>query len=313
MLHEVMKARIPRGGTISLHFMEDNSDRAANLRALIEKTYPNHPPHIVWEVEHARFTDIAQVPAVKRGLLAPAFVMVDPFGVSQTPMEVLGLLLKSRSCELFVTLMLNDVARHCELDSWAGRLDSLFGTPTWREALGLTMNDLRRFALLEIYTAQLRANGAKYVLTFELWQEGLYKYTIVFATTHPLGSKAMKEAIWAALGTDIYIAPRRKPGQLDLDIATGGLQRRPARELTLYLVTEFKGKSVSVEDLETWMTSDLHPFAPSHLRTALKLLEDAEILIVHVPDGVKRVANTFPRGKGLTIEFLSRGQLSRIR
>lgn len=303
MLHEVVTAGPPAGGAVALHFLEENGKRAANLRALIATTFPKLPAFITYDVQQARFTDIAQLPAVQRGSLAPAFVMVDPFGVSHTPMQLLGMLLKSRSSELFVSLMLNDVARHGELPSWSARLDALFGATGWRSAMTMPTNEMKRFALLELYIEQLRAHGAKYVLTFELWQEGTYKYNIVFATTHPSGSVAMKEAMWKALKSDIYIAPRHQPGQLQLAMDTGGVRRQPSRELEIFLRVEFRGQTAGVERLETYMVSDEQPFAPSHLREALKRLEENGQLSVAIPAGMTRRRGTFPAGRGLQLSF----------
>ena len=47
----------------------------------------------------------------QKASLAPAFVMIDPFGVSDTPMRVVGRILENSRSEVYVSFMYRDINR----------------------------------------------------------------------------------------------------------------------------------------------------------------------------------------------------------
>jgi three-Cys-motif partner protein len=301
MIRAALRAPAPRNGQpINFHFMEENSARADHLSTVLAREFPSLPPHIRYTIANSPFTAIAEAPVVASGRMAPSFVMVDPFGFSQTPMRVLNQLMKSRSCEVYVSVMFDHVARFNADPKLENHYTELFGTDEWQVVAALRDHEAKRSALQNLYESQLRKNGAKYVVTFHLWNGGIYKYSICFGTSHPLGCGLMKDSLWKALGSDLPLA---------LPISA----RNPARELSAQLFAEFRGKAVGVEFLDSWIRSDANIYAPSHLRSALKLLEAAKCISVVAPTGQKRRAGTFPPGKSLQIAVLEDGELSRIR
>lgn len=316
MLQQALRAPPPRHGqSIGFHFMEEDAKRAAHLATVLQREFRTLPSHIKYSIDQRSFVALADFPVIAAGKLAPSFIMVDPFGVSQTPMRVLQQLMRSRSCEVYVSVMVDHVARFIADPKWEQRLNELFGCDEWKQAQDIESHQGRRWALQLIYEKQLRACGAKYVVSFNLSNEGVYKYTIFFGTSHPRGCGLMKDSIWSALGSHEYIAsrPTGDPNQLALPMEVPVDERQPAWELAITMNYHFARQSVSVETLDAWIATDVDIYAPIHLRKALKMLEVAGCLIVHVPAGEKRRAGTFPPGKGFLIEFLPGRQVSRIR
>jgi hypothetical protein len=229
--------------------------------------------------------------------------MVDPFGVSQTPMRVLAQLLKNKSSEVYVSLMADHVARFIDDPTWEARLTELYGADEWKRYRALDDHDIKRFGLRMLYQDQLKENGAKYVVSFDLFHGKAYKYSIVFGTSHHLGCGLMKTEIWNALGGDEFIASRAAPDQLGLDLELPISARQPERELTAHLWSHFRSQTVTVDALDAWMSTDAHIYAPKHLRPALKLMEGEGRLTVMTPADCRRRGLTYPKKQGYAITF----------
>ena len=62
--------------------------------------------------------------------LAPAFVMVDPFGVAGTPMEVFNRLFQNPKCEVYVSFMYEAINRFRGRPEFESHLAFLFDVVT---------------------------------------------------------------------------------------------------------------------------------------------------------------------------------------
>ena len=96
-------------------FIEKDPRRAEHLEELIARVRPSLPPTCTVEVECGLFNEtmtntLDDLDAQKTSL-APAFVMVDPFGVSGTPMSVLRRILSNSKCEVYVSFMYDFISR----------------------------------------------------------------------------------------------------------------------------------------------------------------------------------------------------------
>src|SRR5262249_50394084 len=151
-------------------------------------------------VEHGTFdesmtTVLDQLDQSKKAL-APAFVMIDPFGISDTPMSVIERLFKNDRIEVYVSFMYEFLNRFKSTPEFEQHMDALFGTADWRNGLSLGEKDARKEFYFDLYERQLRAAGAKHVVRFELFAGDRLKYAIFFGTKHPRGADKMKQAIW---------------------------------------------------------------------------------------------------------------------
>jgi three-Cys-motif partner protein len=276
-------------------FIDNEAERTDHLKQVVARHQQGLPSKTKIEVATGacdeRINSALDTIEKSGKWLAPAFVMLDPFGVSYTPLSTIRRLLKNPSCEIYISVMYEWINRFKGEREFEKPLDDLFGSPDWRKAREIVDSTKRKEYLFDLYEAQLRAAGAKHVVHFELYKGNTLKYAIFFATKHALGCDKMKQAIW-----------KLDPG--------GGYKFRGGREheITLFdelgpdlgplqaeLRVEFGGQGVvSVDEVADWIRSDATDYCSSHLKKALKTLEQAGFLTVDSSSRTKR--NTYPPG-----------------
>ena len=276
-------------------FIEKRPDRAAHLETLIAALKPSLPPRCEVQVLRGAFDatmgSVLDMLDAQRKTLAPAFVMVDPFGVSDTPMAVLHRILQNQKAELYVSFMYEAINRFKTTPEFERHLEGLFGTADWRKGLDKTGQEQKDF-FYGLYESQLRKAGAKHVLHFDLYEGNRLVYAVFFATQHWLGSDRMKEAIWKVTPGDFEFHGTRST-QLTLGLATTDY-----RPLQTGLQTRFRGKGwTTIEAIEEFVGSDQTDFHKGQLRAhALIPMEDQGLIEVVATTG-KRRKHTYPNGK----------------
>ena len=226
--------------------------------------------------------------------LAPAFVMVDPFGVAGTPMEVFNRLFQNPKCEVSVSFMYEAINRFRGRPEFESHLDELFGCAEWREGIDMPDSQERRRFFFDLYTGQPGKAGAKHVVHFELYKGGRLVYAIFFATTHWMGANLMKAAIWK-------VAPF---GEFEfrgthVDQPTLGLLEPDFSPLRKSLSDRFSGNGwVAIADVEEFVGSDKTDYHTGQVRKgALIPMEQADEIEVD-PLSRKRL-RTYPSGTRL--------------
>jgi three-Cys-motif partner protein len=285
-------------------FVEGDKKRADHLEGLVEQLRPQLPSGCKVQVEHGKFdatlTDILDAAGATGKNLAPAFVMVDPFGVKETPMSVLARILENPKSELYVSFMYEAINRFKDSPEFEQHLDSLFGTPAWRIGIAMPESKSRRSYFYELYAAQLKKAGAKYVVWFELYNGNRHVYTIFFATQHHVGCNRMKEAIWRVAPMGEYEFRGLESGQMSLTQwfeASRDPLRRQLRE-------RFAGdEKVTIEFLKQWISGDDSFFHLGHLKSTLKEMELAGEVRTSSTNPRPRRKGTFP--DGILVEFVA--------
>lgn len=180
-------------------FIEKERMRAEHLNRLVDRWRPELPPsakvHVLEDSFESRMTDVLQALEDQKKRMAPALVMMDPFGIKDIPLSVIRGILGNRQCEVYVTFMWEEMNRFFTTSEFEPHMDAMFGTDAWRRAADMAGSERRRH-LYALYKAQLKSAGAKHVLHFHLYKRNGLKYSVFFATRHPLGSDRMKKAIW---------------------------------------------------------------------------------------------------------------------
>lgn len=126
--------------------------------------------------------------------LAPAFAFVDPFGFSDTPMDLIGRILDHPQSEVFVTVMLENVNRFLQHQNPKIAEHGLFGDPGWRDLV----DEPDRLDMLGNFYADQLGHHAEFVWSFRMEDEGNRPiYDLFFATKHIDGLKKMKRAMWS--------------------------------------------------------------------------------------------------------------------
>ena len=194
----------------------------------------------------------------------PAFVLVDPFGYSQTPFEVIKRLLGNRRCEVMITFMYQFINRFVSVSNQWNHLDNLYGTTAWREVFETNDPDKRRSILHGVYKSQLETQaGVKYVVPFEMEDSGRRtEYFLFFCTNSLAGLSKMKSAMWSVdPAGDFRYSYSANPNQPRLfTIAPDFLALR--QEIS----NEFRGNDVPVETIEEFVLVNT-AFLSTHYKT----------------------------------------------
>jgi len=246
-----------------------------------------------------KMTEVLNLVDEQKAGLAPAFVMVDPFGVSGTPMSVLHRILKNPKSELYVSLMWDFIRRLMETPEYESPMDSLFGTPDWRSAISLGSAEAKREYLFDLFKKRLRDGGAQHVLHFDLWSGNRHVYSIFFATKHLKGCDLMKQSIWKVAPWGDYAFRGQRGEQLGF---TDGMAEPNTLPLRGELQQKF-GKEVWVPIGEVWafMQSDATAFHSGQLKTLTLKPMEFEGLLEARKEG-RRNRGQFP--DGTEIRFL---------
>lgn len=280
-------------------FVEQDADRTAHLKGLIDGIRPSLPTGCEAQVLTGAFdetmTGALDMLDAQRKTLAPAFVMVDPFGVSGTPMTVLARILRGRKSELYVSFMYEAINRFSAAPEFEKHLNALFGTPDWRKGLTL-IGDAKKEFFYGLYESQLRKSGAKHVVHFDLYEGNRLVYAVFFATGHWLGANRMKQAIWKVAPGDFEFHGTRST-QMTL-----GLDTVDYRPLQTALQTRFRGKGwVTVDQVEEFVGSDQTDFHTGHLRKqTLVPMEDQGL--IEIDPATRKKKHTYP--EGVRIRFI---------
>ena len=276
-------------------FIEKDEERANVLRQEIAPIVADLGATVKAEVVSGVFDEkMAEVlnrVAEQKKRLAPAFVMVDPFGVGQTPMSVIAGILENPKSEVFISYMWEWINRFKGQPEFEKPLSELYGTNAWKGYAAVPKAGQKAF-LYELYEAQLRAAGAKHVTYFELLKGARHVYTIFFATKHPKGMDLMKASIWKADKTGTYQFRGRDESELMLDIDQPNLQ-----QFQLEIQEKFANANVSIEKVIEWAMGDETDYHGGHVKSALKAMEAKGVVSnVKRSGDEKRRKGTFPDG-----------------
>lgn len=209
--------------------------------------------------------------------LDPAFVMIDPFGVSGTPMSVVRRILSNPKSEVFITYMYEFINRFKSTHSFEQKLDELYGCADWRQALSETDPAQRDRVLFDVYERQLRSAGARYVLRFNLFKQGKLFYSLFFGTQDLTGCDKMKQAMWKVSPEGEFAFHGYHTEQLTL-----GLDTVDFGPLVNKLSRRYRNKGwVTIEQIEEFIRSDETDYHSGHLKVkTLKPMEKAGLILV---------------------------------
>ena len=280
---------------IVLLFIESNKARADHLQGLLKQK--QLPPDTSYEVKHGPFdthmSDLLNYICEQNAELAPAFVMIDPFGVKGSSMHLIDQILQNDKSECMISFMYEPIRRFHQQPEFGQPLDELFGTTDWRKCLDMAETDQKKQYLHDLFKAQLKEHGAKQVVFFELWNGNKHIYTIYFASGSPKGCNLMKQAIWKADPSGDYRLRGYAGNQ-------GLLFETDTDPLAEQLRNRFANRLTPVEDIEAFVMSDATIFHTGQLRRAtLQRLEKENRITVSRPPGVRGFTN----GKNIKVRF----------
>lgn len=296
-LQAAIQHRSPITGQVFYLFIEQDGKRAHNLELELRSIMPL-PPNLSYHVECGNFDStmnglldgIAQ-----SGGLAPTFAFVDPFGWSQTPMRLLKRLLDNPRCEVFVTLVYEELNRFLSVPLASDPRDDLFGTSTWRDIIPIVDPSERRRRLHGLYQDQLKLSaGATFVRSFEMRNRtnGTDIY-LFFATKSAFGLEKMKEAMWKVSPDGAYrFSDTTNPLQPVM------FQAKPDYvALRRRITSRFSGQVVDVREVHDFVVQETAFLGSHYKRGVLAAMEreiPATIEVICAPLNRKR--GTYPDG-----------------
>ena len=283
-----------RSGQIDFIFIEKRADRAQHLEYVLSSRPAELPTTCTFEVINGTFTQelSSALDAIdaQRSTLAPAFVMIDPFGVSDTPMDLIGRILQNPKSEVYISFMSRDINRFNTVPQYETALDGLFGCENWREGWQMANGPDKIEFFYQLYEGQLRSAGAKYVIRFDLFEDDALVYALFFATKNDLGCDKMKQAIWKVDPFGNFQFKSATRDQMILGPSFANLNR-----IDEVLVSEFGiNADVSIDSLERFMRSDETLFHSGQLKSRLGEMEANGTLEVVQSERLRRRA--FPGG-----------------
>ena len=260
---------------INYLFIEKDGDRSDHLTQVLHGLDAQLPPNCNYRVINSTFdgtlTEVLDSIERQRTNLAPAFVMIDPFGVSGTPMSVVGRILENPKSEVYISFMYREINRFKEHPNFERHLDELFGCSEWQQGIDMPDGEERKDFFYDLYRDQLKAKGAQYVVRFELYEGVQLVYAIFFGTKSLDGCDKMKQAIWKVAPFGDFRFRGRQLGQftlgesvtVDFSLLERALQER------------FQGTGWQrMEEVEDFVMSDATDFHSGHLK--LKTLSPME-------------------------------------
>lgn len=273
-------------------FVEADQERFDVLEKEVERERVGLPSGVTIKTRCSRFdkevSGILNEVDDNKSQLAPCFMMVDPFGVSGTPMSVIRRFLQQPKSEVLVTFMVDFIDRFDEGTEFPPHLDELFGTTEWTLARDLPSKDARREFFFELYRRELKLGGAENVVRFDLWDQNRLVYALFHASKHWKACDRMKEAIWKADPSGEFAFRASREGQLGLVLSAN---LAPLQQVISAFCAE-KGW-VSKEELIELVASDSTDYYSGQLRQGALIPMEREKLIEVKVEG-KRIKETYP-------------------
>lgn len=280
-------------GSPEFWLFEERADRVARLKEEIARL--TIPQNFVLKAECGTFAEkfkTALDTSDRDGTrFAPTFALIDPFGFSGIPYDLIKRVLQRDKCEVLITFMVESINRwltHPEVGVRA-HITETFGT---NEAIDVAFGTGdRATALKNLYQRQLK-KVARFVRYFEMRdKDNRVVYYLFFATNNALGYVKMKESMWKV---DPF-------GEFSFSDATNPDQQvlfttAPTDGLADDLGSHFTGRAqMNVAAVEQCVNDDT-AYLRKHMVDALKILEDRGTVAVSAlkTDGKKRVGHTFP-------------------
>ncbi len=274
-------------------FIEKDAERAAYLQTLLHKLWPSLPSNCKVRIHKGIFdqtmTQVLSQLDAQTKQLAPSFVMIDPFGVSETPMGVVERILKNPKSEVYISYMYEFINRFSESPEFEHHLDNLFGTPDWRAGNNIADAQDRKQFFYDLYERQLRKAGARHVVHFELYEGNRLVYTIFFGTHSSKGCDVMKQAIWKVAPFGDFAFRGAKAGQLSFDLKNADFE-----PLKRALQDKFRSRGwINIEQVHDFVESDQTDFHTGQYKTGVLVpLEKAGQ--IEVDPSTRKMKNTYP-------------------
>ena len=266
-------------------FIENDAERFRHLQQeLAQIALPSKVKVATYDVDFEQA--LTEILDTTEGHLAPAFVMIDPFGWTGFPFSLIERIGQEQRSEVLVSFMVESINRWIEHPQQRENWSALFGDDSWHAVPKNGLPAERRDFLVSLYQQRLKDAHFTHQWKFEIRDEGNRpEYYLVFGSQSIDGLELMKEAMWKAApdGSFRYSDYRQGSGQMGL---FGDPDPTVLAEL---LLQRFRGEGeqyrpVSLRQFTLVETE----FVGRHLTAALRELEGSGKVVIRRPDGRTR-------------------------
>lgn len=280
---------------IIMNFIEADKRRCEYLKQKVNSL--KIPSNIKTECICAKFdetlTKIFKYIDEQKTRIAPAFVFIDPFGFTGIPFSLIKRIMQNERCEVLINFMYEEINRFIDDKKLWPSLIETFGTNKWKEMISEKDSRKRVELLHAVYKEQLEKEaGIKFVRSFKMVNKvNKTDYFLFFGTNNIAGLKKMKEAMWRV----------DKSGLFQFSDATYNLSQPMLFEiepnysqLKKNLLKEFKGKSVSITEIENFILTQTTFRETHYKKQILGPMEKSQPSEIEVKCEGKRRKYTFP-------------------
>ena len=240
--------------------------------------------------------------------LIPTLLFVDPWGYKGLSLKLINSVLKDWGCESIFFFNYNRISMGINNDFVKPHMVSLFGEDR-TESLRSDLEQIsdpreKEYLIIEELCNALKDMGGKFVLPFRFKAKGGIRtsHHLIFVTKHFKGYDLMKEVMAKeASENDEGVSSfeynpvkHNKPRQQLLFKLS-----RPIEELIASLLSDFKGKTLTVEQLYREHSVDTQYIFANYKKALLQLEEEGRIAVTS--EKKRRPKNTL--AKHLTVSF----------
>ncbi len=277
---------------IAYLFIEEDEQRYDSLVAVLNGLKPALPKNITIETVRGEyneaFSGFLDYLDEHNLAIAPTFAFIDPFGIKGLPLKTIARLMRHERTEVLINFMVGPLTRFISTPEFPGHCDELFGCSDWRDALEMDGNERESF-FRALYQLRLLDDdtgvGAKYVRFFTMKDHRKKAiYDLFFATNHPRGIDAMKDAMWKVDQSGEYLfSDATNPNQEVLFSLEPDWER-----LINTLQKQFGGQRISWQIVEEAIRNSPYRILKKPIQKAAK--EDNPRIAIHNLPGTR--ANT---------------------
>jgi len=303
-LKAALEHRMPLNAELIFLFIEAEKDRYEYLRGKLSEI--KLPANIKYKVINGKFDETVKglfdYLDEQKARIAPSLVFIDPFGFTGIPFELIKRIMENEKCEILVTFMYEEINRFISDEKLWESLIETFGTDKWKQVLTEKEPQKRTEILHGIYKEQLEHEaGIKHVKSFKMVNKSnRTDYFLFFGTNNMLGLQKMKEAMWRVDESGLF---QFSDVSYNPDQAMLFSPEPDYCQLKSLILSTFKGKSVSVEELQNFIITQTSFLSTHYKRQILSPMEktDPPEIMIRCP-GKKRRRGTYP--PGCIIEFV---------
>jgi len=284
---------------VNFIFIEKDERRANHLESLMNPMRTILPSNCNVDVINDKFDGtmnvIMDLLDEQEKNLAPSFIMLDPFGVSETPMEVIARVLRNPRSEVFISFMYDYINRFRGNPEFEPHLNDLFGCTEWKNGIEIEDSSERRQFYYSLYESKIREAGAKFVVHFDLFEGNRLIYSVFFGTQHILGSDRMKQAIWKVAPFGDFSFRGVHVNQLTL-----GLENPDLNPLKDLILNKFIDREwIEIEEIQEFVSSDATDYHSGQFKKVLRQLEQNKQ--IEVSENIRKKRLSYPEGTKLKI------------